>query len=340
MKPFVSVVMPIRNEANRITDTLTAVLAQDYPADRMEVIVVDGVSDDGTPDVVRSIAERSDRTVIILNNPARIVPAALNHAIRAARGEVIVRVDGHCRLETDYVRRCVEALARTGADNVGGVQRAKGGSLRGRAIAVATMSPFGVGNARFRYSERPGWVDTVYLGTYRRDLFDRIGGFDEELANNQDDDFNIRLTKAGGRIWLDPAIRVTYQPRESISALWRQYFRYGLYKVRVLQKSGWTSARHFVPAVFVVLLVAGVVGAAVARNPLVGLVVPAVYAVGAAGAGLISGRRDAATMLLLPIVFATLHVAYGTGFLAGLWRWRRYFGYRGRTTKVAKSDGV
>ena len=199
--PFVSVVMPVRQEASHIAHTVGAVLAQDYPGELLEVIVADGMSTDGTRGVLEGI-QREHANLIVLDNPGRIAPTALNVAIRAARGAVIVRVDGHTEVAADYVRECVEALARSGADNAGGRMNALGEGAFGAAVALATSSPFGVGGARFHYSDREEWVDTVYLGAWRRDVFDRIGFFDEELVRNQDDEFNYRLRASGGRILL------------------------------------------------------------------------------------------------------------------------------------------
>src|SRR5438309_1116489 len=182
--PLVSVVMPVRNEAAFLRDSLGSVLGQDYPSDNMEVFVVDGCSDDETAHMAASIADDAidGPPVTVLRNEKRVVPAALNLALAQARGDIVVRVDGHCELEPDYVRRCVDALDRTLADNVGGLQRARARGLVGRAIAAATSSPFGVGGARFHYARSAGWADTVYLGAYRRDVFSRIGLFDEDLV--------------------------------------------------------------------------------------------------------------------------------------------------------------
>ena len=345
--------MPIRNEAAYIKRSLGAVLAQDYPPDRMEVLVVDGMSDDGTREIVRRMIEgrgqqAEDRrrkvedgnakfeevdspssvfgpppSVFLLDNPKGIVPSALNIGLRHAQGDVIIRVDGHCEIPPNYVQQCVKLLEQTGADNVGGIQWAIGENAWGEAVALATSSPFGVGNARFRYSTRSGWVDTVYLGAYRRDVFDRIGGFDEELVRNQDDEFNFRLLQAGGRIWLDPSLKVKYYSRSSWRKFWRQYFQYGLYKVRVIQKRGGVpSWRHLVPSLFVLGLLGSFVLTFVTGQPLWALVVAGPYAIANLGASLWAARRDFKVFPLLPLAFATLHLAYGLGFLRGLWKWR------------------
>jgi glycosyltransferase involved in cell wall biosynthesis len=326
--------MPIRNEESSIQRSLSAVLSQDYPSELMEVLVVDGRSTDNTRELVTSTARTATTDgkpeVKLLDNPGRIVPSALNTAIASARGDVIVRVDGHCEIREDYVRRCVETLRSSGADNVGGIQRARGVGVVGRAIALATMSRFGIGNARFRLPGAEGcWTDTVYLGAYRRDVFDRVGLFDEALVNNQDDEFNLRLIRAGGRIWLSPQIVVTYAVRPSLRRLGTQYFRYGLYKPRVILKHHTFSLRHLVPAVFVVALALGAGLWAVAGRPELLIAVAGSYLAFGAAASVRTAGRDVRVLLVLPVVFGTLHFAYGLGFLCGIWKaWRLR---RGRT---------
>jgi len=322
--------MPIRNEAASIGCSLGAVLAQGYPAARMEVLVVDGCSKDATRDIVRSLADNAAARglhVALLDNPSGIVPAALNAAIRAARGDVIVRVDGHCVVASDYVERCVAALSESRADNVGGVQAAYGLTTKERAIAAANSSPFGV-PAPFRYRGAPGRVDTVYLGTYRRETLLRLGGFDEELVRNQDDELNHRLRQGGGTIWFDPSLRVAYRSRATFRALARQYFQYGMYKVRVFQKRGsLPSVRALVPPAFV----AGVVGATVLARwtwwPLAALA--AAYLCWLIAAAVTSRSRGPAERVLAAVAIVTMHVAYGIGFWYGCVRFASGFVKRG-----------
>jgi succinoglycan biosynthesis protein ExoA len=327
--PYVTVVMPTRNEARSIATSLAAVLSQDYPSDRLEVIVADGMSDDRTTDVIDTVVEAAGRDaprVTVIENPGRIVATGLNAAIANARGDVIVRVDGHCEVQTDHVTTCVRLLEETGADNVGGITVAAGTGVLQRAIALGTSSPFGVGNARFRYAAQPGWVDTVFPGAWRREIFERIGGFDEELLRNQDDEFNLRLVQAGGRIWLDPNMNVRYEPRHSLGALWRQYFDYGFHKVRVMQKRrGLASPRHAAPPTFVASIMLAAASAILTRRPKLLLCIGAPYACASLVASVRAGRSDQAALPLLPVVFATLHLSYGAGFLAGLWSWRHLF---------------
>ncbi|MFQ5614777.1 MAG: glycosyltransferase family 2 protein [Anaerolineae bacterium] len=325
--PFVTVIVPIRNEARHIRQCLAAILAQDYPAGRMEILVVDGLSDDGTRAIVAGLAARTHR-LQILDNPKQIVPAALNTGLKAARGEVIVRVDGHTIVAPDYVRACVEALQSSGADCVGGPMAARGQTPFGRAVALATSHPFGVGDSRFHYATEMRETDTVYLGAYRRQVFDRVGCFDEEMVRNQDDEFNYRLRAGGGRIVLDPAIRSIYFNRSTARSLWRQYYQYGLWKVRVAQKlPGQMRPRHFVPFGLVASLAGGALLAPFlkpVRRLWLGLL--GLYALLNLGVSLaIAARRGWRQAGLLPLAFSILHLAYGSGFAAGLIRFARYW---------------
>jgi glycosyltransferase involved in cell wall biosynthesis len=327
--PFVSVVMPIRNEGSFITTSLGAVLAQDYPVDRIEIIVADGMSSDNTREVVRSLQEQYPR-VRLVDNPGRYVPTGLNAAIREARGEIIVRVDGHTIIAPDYVRECVAALSHSGASNVGGRMDAVTEGRVGGAIALATSSPFGVGGARFHYSQQEEWVDTVYLGAWHRETFSSIGLFDEEQVRNQDDEFNYRLRAQGGKVLLTPRIRSSYYNRATLRSLWRQYFQYGYWKVRVLQKHPLQMRpRQFAPPLFVLGLLVGTVLAPFYQAALYAwLGILATYALANLSASLVTARRGGWRHLpLLPLVFAVLHVSYGLGFLLGLVRfanrWRK-----------------
>lgn len=324
--PFVSVVIPMRNEAETIGTLLAEVLAQDYGG-CIEVLVVDGESSDGSARVVEMSAARDPR-VRLLHNPRRIVPSALNIAIRAARGDIICRIDGHTRIAPDYIRTGVEALRRTGADNVGGPMRAVGGGWFGDAVATATSSRFGVG-AYFHYGTEEREVDTVYLGMWPRTVFERVGLFDEELVRNQDDEFNYRLRKAGGRVVLIPAMRSWYQNRQTLITLLRQYYQYGQWKVRVLQKHPrQMSWRHFVPPCFVAG-VGALAGLGIVA-PLAGVVARVIFdvyllAILALAVG-ITPRRGLTAWLATALAFASIHLAWGAGFLNGLitfaGRWR------------------
>ncbi len=317
--PLVSVVIPMRNEASYIAACIEAVLAQEYPREALEVVLVDGDSDDGTAAIARAYAQRDGR-VRVVHNPRRIVPTAMNIGIRAAAGDIIARVDGHTRIAPDYIRIGVETLRRTGAANVGGPMRPVGGGLFGDAVATAMSSRFGIG-AYFHFGTTERDVDTVYLGMWPRALFERLGLFDEELVRNQDDELNYRIRKAGGRVVLNPAMRSWYQNRCSVHLCARQFYQYGEWKVRVLQKHPrQMSWRHFVPPVFV----AAVGGLTVAALAGAGTAAPAGALAGTYGAGVLSIaavhalHRGVYSWLATALAFVTIHVAWGVGFLVGL----------------------
>jgi glycosyltransferase involved in cell wall biosynthesis len=328
--PFVSVVIAIRDEGRSIGGCLDAVLAQDYPPALMEVLVADGGSRDASRDIVEAYARRHGR-VRLLDNPDGTIPAGLNTAIRAARGEIVLRVDARTRLAPDYVSTGVHLLTARGVDNVGGPVLCVTPAYMARVLALASQSCFGMGGAAVRYrasGERP--VDTVYLGVYRRRLFETIGLYDEEMVRDQDDELNFRLRAAGGRVLMSPRMRSTYLNSASLRRFARQNFLYGYWKVRVFQKHPrMLSLRHFVPALFVAGMLAS--GAA-------GLFVPAArLVVAAAGGAWIAGALAAAALAArdggwrvaaaLPLTFAVLHGSWGLGFAVGLVRfvprWRR-----------------
>jgi len=316
--PFVSVVIPMRNEEKHIARCIDSVLAQDYPPDRFEVIVVDGDSDDGSRAILASYGQR----LRVLRNPARIVPTAMNIGIRAARGEIIARVDAHTTLEPDYLRRGVETLLRTGADNVGGPMRTVGGGTVAEGIARAMDSPFGIG-AYFHFATEDREADTVYMGMWPRRTFEKIGLFDEELVRNQDDELNYRLRKAGGKVFLTVSMRSHYQNRQNYKALARQFFHYGLWKVRVLQKHPrQMSWRHFVPPAFVLGLTGTLLAALwFPQFLLVHSAVAGIYVVGSSAAAAAVCRRHGWHLFpYVVLAFWVMHVAWGSGFLLGLIR--------------------
>jgi len=317
--PFVTVIMPTRNEEAFIERSLGAVLTQNYPADRMEVIVADGMSDDATRDIVRSL-QRQYSNLRLIDNPSGFVPPAMNDAIRQARGEIVVRVDGHAVIESDYVSTAVATLQRTGADMVGGPMRPYGDEPIAQSIALATTTRFGIGGGRFHYAEEESDVDTVYIGTCRRDLYLRMGGFDEEMIRAQDAELSARIVEQGGRIVCNPAIRSRYFPRSSFRALRRQYFWTGYWKVRVLQKHPRRFLRQLVPSIFVATVLISLLTApfsAVSRRVL--FTVLGAYIAANLTASVATARNGNEHLLrLLPLTFATLHVAHGSGFLYGL----------------------
>jgi succinoglycan biosynthesis protein ExoA len=318
----VSLLVAMRNEAGYIERCLASIFAQNYPDHLLEVLVMDGQSTDGSRQVVESLF-RGRSNCHLLQNPRVIQAAGWNLGIRAAQGEIIGILSAHAELAPDYVSRAVETLRRLGADMVGGPMRADSSERVGQAIALATSTPFGVGGARFHYIEREQAVDTVYMGLCPREVYQRIGGFDEEMVRNQDDELSYRLLDQGGRIFCDPAIRSRYYNRSTFRSLWKQYFQYGYWKVRVMQKHPrQMRLRQFVPPLFVTALLGS---ALLTPFSLLGqwLLVSVVgsYAMANLAASAWAARKGGLhDLLLLPLGFASLHLSYGFGFLVGLMR--------------------
>ncbi len=319
--PFISFVMPIRNEAHFIERSLRAVLEQDYPHERTEIIVADGMSTDATRQVIDAL-QKDRPQIILVDNPQKIVSTGLNAAIRRARGEIIVRVDGHAVLDPQYARACVAALQETGAECVGGALNAEGFTYMGRAIAFATSIPYGVGGSRFRTipsRAAPVFTDTVPFGAYRRGVFDRVGLFNERMVRHQDYEFCYRLRMAGGSILLLPSVRAHYFVRSTLLDLWIQYWQYGLWKGRFLRAYPRSvRSRHLVPPLFVLAL--GVsAGLALAYSSWLpfGLVLGVYggFLLLAALHAVLTGH--AAVAPVLPLVLAALHVSWGLGVWVG-----------------------
>jgi glycosyltransferase involved in cell wall biosynthesis len=311
--PPVSVVMPVRDEAAHLAAAVAAVEAQDYPGP-LDICLAVAPSTDDTERRARRLAAQGDR-VAVVDNWRGTAPAGLNAAIGATEGEVIVRVDGHAELSPGYIRRAVETMRRTGAVNVGGIQRAEGVTPFERAVATAMTSRFGTGDAAFHYGGEEGPTDTVYLGVFDRRAVEAVGGFDETLDRNQDYELNIRLRRAGGTVWFDPELWVRYRPRGSLGALARQYFGYGRWKREVVRRHPrslrWRQAAP--PALVTVL--AGSLALAVLRRA--ALAVPAAYLTSVAVAAVATGR-NAGEKGRLTLIFPTMHLSWGAGFLA--WR--------------------
>lgn len=326
-QPSVTVIMPVRNEESFIGRAISSVLRQDYPVGKMDVVVVDGMSTDRTVQVIHDTyasmtAERHCSPLKVLSNPQRFVASSMNLAIELSGSEVIARVDGHCEVAADHISRCVTALLETGAECAGGVLVTVAESEGARAIAAAQSSVFGVGNALFRVAPEAGrYVDTLAFGTYQREVFTRIGMFDEELVRNQDDELNFRIILSGGRIWLDPRIKIAYYSRANIRTLWKQYYEYGFYKVHIIRKHRrLPSARSIVPFLLLLALVTATVHGIVTQDFRGALIALGTYlsAAGFAAATLRSTRKVRASSALMALM--TLHFGYGLGFVRGLVR--------------------
>jgi GT2 family glycosyltransferase len=320
--PFITVVLPMHNEKACIGECLDSLTRQDYPADHFEVLVLDGRSDDGSRDIVLELARQHD-FIRLLDNPRQITAAAMNIGVQNARGDVIIILSAHSFVASDFISQNVAYSSKTGAACVGGPIQSTSQSFLGKTISLAMSSPFGVGNALFRYSQKEQYVDTVAFGAYRRQVFDQIGLFDETLVYNEDDEFNYRLRKHGGEIFLTPAIKSVYHTRTSLGQLWKQYFRYGLGKVRVIQRHPEAAMiRHFVPFTLIsTLLVSGLLGT---LNPIFLRLFLSVLTSYLGVSFLFSLRISAKNVWkhlpVLPAAFACLHFSYGLGFLAGLLR--------------------
>lgn len=321
--PFVSIITPCYNEQKTIGLLLEGVYRQSYPRTALEVVIADGNSTDGTIEAIRAFQQRHpDLMIRVVSNPQRITPAALNCALAAARGDILIRLDAHSIPADDYVARCVAALEQGRGDNVGGVWdiRPGGEGWMARAIAVAASHPLAVGDAQYR--RIPGSaraVDTVPFGAFRRALFDRTGLFNEQLPINEDYEFNARIRKHGGVVWLDPAIRSIYLARPTVRALARQYWRYGFWKMRMLAAYPATVRwRQAVPPLFVAGLLGLIIGAPFAgtiRKVLA--IIVALYGgvLGGAGVHAAVQRRDPGLVAGLPLAIATMHLCWGSGFL-------------------------
>ncbi len=312
----VSIVMPARDAAGTIAGAVSAALNQDYAGD-LELIIAAAAGGDDTEAVVADISVRDPR-VRVVANPAGSTPAGLNAAIAAAKGDILVRCDAHSLLPRDYVATAVADLVDTGADVVGGIQDPQGTSIVERAVAAAMRSRLGSGGAGYRRAERAGPADTVYLGVFRRSALARVGGYDERLLRNQDYELNYRIRTSGGEVWLDPRLRVAYHPRSTLRALWKQYFDYGRWKRRMLRlHPGSARLRQLIPPLFVLALAASA-GLAVAGFPVAAAVVPGAYLVALLAEGIASAARERdPAALLTPAALATMHIAWGTGFLLG-----------------------
>jgi succinoglycan biosynthesis protein ExoA len=318
--PPVSVIMPVLNEERHLREAVLGVLAQDYPGD-LELVMALGPSRDRTEAIAAELVQEYPQ-VRSVANPSGTTPAALNAAVAAATHDVVVRVDGHAVFPSDYVRTAVEVLTETKADNVGGIMAAEGVTVFEQAVARAMTSPLGVGSARFHTGGQAGPADTVYLGVFRREALQRVGGYDEAFQRAQDWEMNLRIRQSGGVVWFTPRLRVAYRPRADVSRLGRQYFDYGCWRRVVMrQHPESVSARYLAPPVALVAVAAGtaaglaglVLGSATLRA---GLVLPAGYlAAILAGSAVIGRDLPPAVLVRLPLVFATMHGCWAAGFL-------------------------
>lgn len=335
----------MRNEAAYLSGALTSVVNQDYPGEKIEILVVDGMSNDGTRDVVAQFQNRyPGRKIYLFDNHGKIVPTGMNVGLHQARGDVIVRVDGHCEIAPDYITRCVFYLESNAADGVGGPMTTIGQSQLAESIALAMSSQFGVGNSSFRtVSGKSLLVDTVPFPAYTRQMVEKAGFYDEELVRNQDDEYNYRIRELGGRLLLAGDIHSTYYiNRTTRKELWQQYFQYGFWKIRVLQKRPrQMSLRQYVPFSFVMsLLISSALGLWFSWARFLLLIIFGSYVIAnLVESFLVAQKRGFRHLLRLPFIFLVLHISYGLGFFIGLLRfWNRWGDKQGRTPQLGSAD--
>ena len=325
MSSRVSVVMPVVNEERHLRDAVERILGQQQ-VDDLEVVIAVGPSRDRTHEVAEELAASDPRVHVVLN-PTGKTPSGLNAAIAASTGAVVIRVDGHAMIPIDYVAMGVRALDESGADNVGGVMAAEGTTPWEEAVARAMTSKFGVGGASFHVGGEPGPALSVYLGCFRRSALERVGGYDESMERAQDWEMNLRIRQSGGVVWFTPNMQVTYRPRPTVKALGRQYFDYGRWRREVARRHPETVSLRYLAApvavaAMVVGLVVGLIGVT-AGVPLLllGFLAPLGYLAGNLAASISTALRRPrlalSSAIRLPIAYATMHLAWGSGFLRG-----------------------
>ncbi len=318
----ISVIVPCYNEESTIQLLLDAILKQDFPIRNIEVIIADALSQDKTREKITEFASDHPQLLMkVVDNPKRTIPAAINAAAAATSGEYLVRLDAHSMPYPNYISTCIRDLENGKGENVGGVWEIKPGAdtVIAKAIAAAAAHPLGVGDARYRYSDQAGEVDTVPFGSFRRDLFFRIGGFDESLLTNEDYEFNVRIRKTGGKIWLDPTIRCIYFARKNLRELAKQYWRYGFWKLQMLKRYPKTIRwRQALPPLFVLVNIFGILFAlfnkyvAYSYLAILGIYLFILFATSIRDA---LKKKEPALILGLPAAIITMHCSWGFGFL-------------------------
>jgi glycosyltransferase involved in cell wall biosynthesis len=320
--PSVSIIIPCYNEQDTILQLLEAIYAQTYPRADLEVVIADGMSTDGTRTKIADFADAyPDLHIAVADNPKRSIPAALNCALKEAQGEIMVRLDAHSMPYPDYIERCVADLEAGLGENVGGIWEIRPGTQTwmARSIAAAAAHPLGVGDAFYRHAKKAAEVDTVPFGAFKRELLALVGFFDETLLTNEDYEFNTRIRKSGGKIWLDPSIRTVYFARSTLAALAKQYARYGFWKWRMLRRYPETLRwRQGLPPLFILTLLGGTIMAFFLPTFRTLLAAESlVYILALAGAGVQAAwlQKKAYLIIGLPLAIATMHIAWSSGFL-------------------------
>ncbi len=322
MPPFVSIIVPCYNEETTIGLLLNAILAQSYPRAQLEVIIADGHSQDNSVGVIKDFQSRhGDLAIRVVENRERSIPTGLNLAMTEARGDIFVRLDAHSMPIPEYVTLCVQALRDGKGSNVGGVWIIEPGAKTwiADAIAAAAAHPLGVGDALYRLNSTAGPVDTVPFGAFRRELLEKIGNFDESLLSNEDYEFNTRIRRSGGIVWLEPHIRSTYVARATLWELARQYWRYGYWKYKMLRRYPDTLRwRQALPPLFVFSILAlGILSifSSLGRQILAAEILAYLVILFLAGLALSIHKRRAPLMPGLVLAIVTMHLFWGSGFL-------------------------
>jgi glycosyltransferase involved in cell wall biosynthesis len=324
----VSIVIPVYNEEHYIAQCLESLIKQDFPKEKFEILLVDGKSTDNTINIIESYLEQN-KHIRLLNNPDKTTPKGMNIGIKSARGNIIIVTSAHALLQNDYLSKCISTFERTDAISVGGqmITLPKNTSLIAKAISIATAHVFGVGNSKFRTSTKAGYVDTVAFGAFKKEIFDKIGLFNEQLPRNQDLEFNSRIIKNGGKIYLNPEIKSYYYNRSTLKELWKQNFTNGqwnIYTYLISQES--LSTRHFIPFIFVLSIMINLL---ISFYSLIGKILLFIVLISHSILSFtfslkLSIKHDMRLFTLLPIVFLVLHLSYGCGSMWGLITLKRF----------------
>jgi succinoglycan biosynthesis protein ExoA len=331
---WITIILPIRNEGKFLNECLDGIIQQLQPDRKYEIIISDGMSTDDTREIINNFQQKN-QNIFLVDNPGKIVSTGMNAALRLSRGKIIIRVDGHCIIGPDYVKHCINHLIIDGVDGVGGSMKTIGETPISKTIAVAMSSKFGVGNSAFRTeTKRTKLVDSIPFPAYTRSIIEKVGLYDEELVRNQDDEYNYRIREFGGKILLAADITSKYFSRGTLAKLWKQYYQYGFYKVRVFQKHPrQMSLRQFIPPVYILSLIGSLILAlTLPWGWIVLILVASIYLLANLLASIIITSTCGWQHLpLLPVCFGILHFSYGFGFLTGLVNfWNRWSDKKGK----------
>jgi glycosyltransferase involved in cell wall biosynthesis len=311
--------MPVYNEENYIDNCIESLLLQDYPLDAMEWIFVDGCSTDNTYELIQKYTKKYPNLIKLLKNPNKTVPYAMNIGIGEAKGEYIIRLDAHADYAIDYISKCVYYLDTTDADNVGGIAETKSKGFVGNTIAAMLSSKFGVGNSQFRTNGKSGYVDTVPFGAFRKEVFEKWGGYDERLTRNQDNEMNYRIRKNGGKIYLSSDIHLSYYCRDSIKGISNMAMKNGMWNIITMKLCpGSMGVRHFIPLTFVLSIILLPILSIVFKPFLYLFKIEIILYFLLDIYFSLKLKKDWKSFGLLMILFPIFHVTYGIGSMKGI----------------------